>query len=130
MFNKTQCSLLSISPRASPDHNDTLTEYFINGLPISPCNRQKDLGILTSSNLLWTHRISRITTKAYQILGLLRHTFISSNNVTTKKKLYLSLERSQLIYAWIPNLETTPTKKHQHNRTYPTSCNSLRVHIK
>ena len=101
-------SLLSITPHASPDHNDTFTEYFINGLPISPCNQQRDLGILILSSVSWSHHISRITSKAYKILGLLRRTFTSSNNVTTKKKLYLSLVRSQLIYGspiWRPLLQ-------------------------
>ena len=98
--------MLSIISRASPDHDNTFIEYFINGLPISPCNQQKDLGILISSDLSWSHHISRITSKAYKILGLLRRTFTSS--ITTKKKLYLSLVRSQLIYGsliWRPLLQ-------------------------
>ena len=83
-------------------------EYLINGLSISPCNQQKDLGILISSDLSWSHHISRITSRAYKILGLLRRTFASSNNVSTKKKLYISLVRSQLTYGsqvWRPLLQ-------------------------
>ena len=74
------------------------TDYLINGLSISPCNQQKDLGILISSDLSWSHHISRITSRPYKILCLLLHTFASSNNVTTKNKLYISLVRSQLTY--------------------------------
>jgi hypothetical protein len=103
-FNETKCSMLSVFSHAY--HGDTQTEYHINGLPISPCNQQKDLGILKSSDLSWSHHniISRITSKAYKILCLLRRTFASSN-VTTKKNLYISLVRSQLTYGsqvWRP----------------------------
>ena len=105
MFNESKCSLLSIVSSVSPDHSDNHTEYLINGLPISSCYQQRDLGILISSDLSWCHHISKITSKAYKILGLLRRTFCSSNNVATKKMLYISLVRSQLLYGsqvWRP----------------------------
>ena len=126
LFNETKCSILSIISRVSPDHSDPQTEYFINGLPISSCNQQKDLGILISSNLSWSHHISRITSKAYKILGLLRRTFASSNNVTTKKKLYISLVRSQLTYGsqiWRPFLlkDINPIEQVQRHATKYTS---------
>ena len=122
LFNETKCSILSIISRVSPDHSDPQTEYFINGLPISSCNQQKDLGILISSDLSWSHHISRITSKAYKILGLLRRTFASSNNVTTKKKLYISLVRSQLTYGsqiWRPFLlkDINPIEQIQRRAT-------------
>ena len=45
MFNETKYSLLSITSRASPDHNDTgtFTEYFINGLPSPHVTNKKTL---------------------------------------------------------------------------------------
>ena len=62
----------------------------------------------------WSHNISKITAKAYKILGLLRRTFASL------KKLYLLGSIST--YLWIPNLETTPTQRYQLNWTYSTPC--------
>ena len=84
-LNETKCSKLSISSHTTSNHCDTQTDHLINGLSISPCNQQKDLGILISSDLSWSHHISRITSRAYKILGLLRRTFASSNNISTKK---------------------------------------------
>ena len=65
---------------------------------------------------------SKITSKAYKILGLLRCTFCSTNNVPTKKRLYISLVRSQLLYGsqiWRPLQlkDTKPIKSLQRRAT-------------
>ena len=102
MFNETKCSLLSIGSRhTSSEPSDH--QYTINGISVSS-SQQKDLGII-SSNLSWTHHISKIVSNAYEVLCLLRRSFCSSNNTITKKRLYISLVRSQLLYGsqiWRP----------------------------
>ena len=78
--------------------------YSINGKTISLVNRTKDLGILLSSSLIWDDHYNSILSKAYKILGLIRRTF-STNSISVKKKLYISLIRAQLLYCsqvWRP----------------------------
>ncbi len=58
-------------------------------------------------NLKWDHHYDSISAKAYQKLGLIKRTFSTSNSISTKKQLYLSLVRSQLSYGsqlWLPML--------------------------
>ena len=48
-----------------------------------------------------------IISRAYRVLGLLRRTFSSNTNLREKKRLYVSLVRSQLVYCspfWRPYL--------------------------
>ena len=68
-----------------------------NGNPIKQLLQHKDLGIIFSYNLNWTDHYKTITTKAYQILGLIRRTF-RVNCIEAKKQLYISLVRSQIMY--------------------------------
>ena len=119
-FNETKCSLLPII--SCPSANQSDHQYLINGIPISSSNQQKDLGVLVSSDLSWSHHIAKITSKAYKILGLLRRTFSSSSDITTKKRLYISLVRSQLLYGsqiWRPLhlKDTNPIESVQRRAT-------------
>ena len=51
-----------------------------------------------SYDLFWSKHIAQISSKAYRILSLPGGTFWATNNITTKKSLYISLVRSQLLY--------------------------------
>ncbi len=67
----------------------------------------KDRGLIFQSDLKWVSHYNQISAKAYKKLGLLKRTFSSSNSVDTKKKLYISVVKSQLLYGsvlWRPML--------------------------
>ena len=84
-----------------------LFPYYINNCEIISRTHHKDLGITMSYDLSWSKHIAQISSKAYRILGLLRRTFSATNSTTTRKSLYISLVRSQLLYAsqiWRPVL--------------------------
>ena len=80
--------------------------YAVNGKPIKQLQQHKDLGVTFSTDLNWAAHYKVITAKAYQTLGLIRRTFKTSC-IEAKKKLYIALVRSQLIYCsqlWRPQL--------------------------
>jgi len=81
--------------------------YEIGDHPISTRDTHRDLGILLQCDLSWANYYDSICSKAYKILGLLRHSFSLSHSVATKRKQYISLVRSQLTYCsqlWRPAL--------------------------
>ena len=87
-------------------NNSASSSYFINSQRITTAKQCKDLGITFTPNLSWSIHIDIIISKAYKLLGLIRRTF-HTNSTITKKKLYLSLVRSQIMYCsqlWRPNL--------------------------
>ena len=77
----------------------------------SPANLQ-DLGLTPYFGwfmllIIMSAKVGIKFCKAYRMLGLLRHTFSKSLSISTKKLLYVSLVRSQLIYGspiWRPFL--------------------------
>ena len=82
------------------------TTYCINGETVVTNDNIKDLGITFSTDLYWDSHYSKITSKAYKILYLLRCTF-SLPSATARKHLYLMLVGSQLTYCsplWRPYL--------------------------
>ena len=90
------------------------------GTPISPASSYcmgdqdivaldclKDLGVLVSDDLSWSAHYDLLCSRAYKILGLLRRVFDNVFAIAAKKRLYISLLRSQLTYCsvvWRPHL--------------------------
>jgi hypothetical protein len=83
------------------------TSYSMNGIDISEVESHKDLGIILASDLSWSRHHDYILARAYGKLSQVRRTFSDYCTVGTRKKLYVSLIRSQLIYGsqiWRPML--------------------------
>ena len=82
-------------------------DYHLSGHTIAEKSACKDLGIFTTYNLKWKSHYKHITSRAYKMLGLLRRVFNEVSYVSSKRLLYISLVRSQLLYCsplWRPYL--------------------------
>ena len=130
-FNETKCVHLHFWNFYSSDF-----EYTIDSKLISCKESTRDLGIMVTNNLNWTPHHNHIIAKCYKMLGLLRRTF-TTNNVDAKRKLYLSLVRSQMMYCsqiWRPflikdilNLEKVQRRATKHILSDFTSSYRMRL---
>ena len=114
-FNPTKSIHLSINVKVG-------TEYRIARSDIMARSVHKDLSIVMSDDLSWNQHNEKIIPKAYRMLGLLHHCFSQFQFVFTKRALYLSLVRSQVMYCsivWRPNLikNITLVKRIQRRET-------------
>ena len=107
MFNETKCSLLSIGSRqTSTEPSDH--QYTINGLSISSSSQQKDPGIIIilSSDLPWSHHISKIVFNATKYYACFAdHSVPQTIQSPRKGCIYISLVRLQILYGsqiWRP----------------------------
>ena len=101
-------------------HFQVCSFRFSYGTPISPASSYcmgdqdivaldclRDLGVLVSDDLSWSAHYDLLCSRAYKILGLLRRVFNNVFSIAAKKRLYISLVRSQLMYCsvvWCPHL--------------------------
>ena len=69
----------------------------MNGIEIKLTNHFKDLSIIFSSDLFWTHHFQQIITKAYQKLGLISRTFSALILAIPKNSTYHSSSLNSLI---------------------------------
>ena len=103
-FNLTKTLILSfIKKQREPIEPD----YKLNGVSIPTRQKCRDFGVMFCSDLTWTMHYQKIFSKVYQILGLLRRSFVSELPVVCKRKLFTSLVLPHLTFCspvWRPFL--------------------------
>ncbi|NQY00907.1 MAG: hypothetical protein HRT70_07220 [Flavobacteriaceae bacterium] len=99
-FNVSKCSSLHFG------HGNSLRQYEIDNQPIPISTKEKDLGIVITSNAKVSTHISHIVRRAEMCLGALKRNIVSRDK-NTFLKLYKQLVRPHLEYAvavWNPYL--------------------------
>lgn len=102
-FNENKCAVLRLCPKRPCFQLD----YTLQNTPIRCVESIHDLGVVFSSDLLWNDHIKFISSRAYRVLGLIRRSFSSNLDSTTKRSLYIALVRTQITYCsqvWRPHL--------------------------
>ena len=100
-FNASKCKVLTITRKKTP----IIYEYTLGTEKLTRVDHEKDLGITTTTKLSWKLHINTIVVKANKMLGILKRTCTSITDMNTRRTLYLSLVKSQLLYAsevWSP----------------------------
>ena len=90
-FNVKKCKVLHTSFNNNPHNTDHL-----NGKVMLTSDQEKDLGILTTCNLLWNDQINSCVNKANQMIC-----FIARNLISREKSLMLQIYKMLIC----PNLE-------------------------
>lgn len=104
-LNEYKCTLVRFSSKLSAL---VLHNYHIIDETISEQASFKDLGIIFSSDLSWRSHHQYILANVYKMLGLLKHVFSNSHFPPIKRKLYVCLVRSKLMFdspVWRPHLK-------------------------
>ena len=79
----------------------------LSGQPLERVRQYKYLGVVITEDLTWSTHISKITSKARKVVGLIYRQFYSMSSTPSLLQLYISLVRPHLEYAspvWDPFL--------------------------
>ena len=90
-FNVKKCKVLHTS-----FNNNPYNTYHLNGKVMMTSDQEKDLGVLTTCNLLWNDQINSCVNKANQMIC-----FIARNLISREKSLMLRIYKTLIR----PNLE-------------------------
>jgi hypothetical protein len=94
-FNASKCKVLTVTRKLNPVNFD----YRLEDKTFSPVRKEKDLGVVITSNLIWDQEILAVVSKANKMLGLLRRTCPLIKDTRVRRSLYLSLVKCHLNYA-------------------------------
>ena len=94
--NLSKCKIINLGKKKNKTQY-TMQSYGddTNAMQIESTESERDLGIQLSSNLKYYDQVSKASSKANKMLGLLKRTFITRNKHIWKK-LYMTYVRPQL----------------------------------
>ena len=100
-FNPAKCKVLHVNVIDNPCRN-----YYIDGIALGTCesDQEKDLGVITSSSLLWTDQIKSSISKANKMICWIARNLIT-RDVKTMVSVYKALVRPHIEYCvqlWNP----------------------------
>ena len=101
VLNASKCKVLRVTRK----HNKIIYPYTLNDNIIESTDCERDLGILTSSDLTWSKHVDCQCAKASKTLGYVRRSTFDIKDSAVRRTLYLTLVRSQLCYGsqiWAP----------------------------
>ena len=107
-FNVSKCHAMHITHKKKTFQST----YIMNGEPLQSVKSHIYLGVEINHNLSWTNHISNITSKSYQVLGLLRRNLYNCST-HVKEIAYKTLVRPKLEYCasvWDPHHQEHKTR--------------------
>ena len=105
-LNATKCRYLLISRKKL--HSIPPPPLTLNGSPLTRVTSYRYLGVLITSDLLWSDHITTVCNKTRKLIGVLYRSFYKHSSASTLLKLYSSFIRPHLEYAtavWDPFLK-------------------------
>ena len=101
-FNPSKCTIMSISRSSSP----FIFFYSLCSVILQQVDEAKYLGVLLSSDFMWSKHIQHLVSKANSTMGLLRRN-LTTSSAKLREQAFISLVRSRLEYCcaiWDPHL--------------------------
>ena len=91
-FNLDKCKVMHLG-----FNNNQKLSYILDNSVLESCKQEKDLGVLTSVNILWNNQISSCISKANQMICWIAQSIISREK-SPMLRVYKTLVRSHLEY--------------------------------
>ena len=93
-LNVSKCNVLRVTRK----HNQIVYPYKLNDTLLESSDCERDLGILTSTDLSWSKHVDYQCAKASKTLGYVRRSTFDITDAAVRRSLYLTLVRTQLLY--------------------------------
>ena len=100
-LNVSKCKVLRVTRK----HSQIVYPYKLHDTLLESSDCERDLGILTSTDLSWSKHVDYQCAKASKTLGYVRRSTFDITDAAARRTLYLTLVRTQLLYGsqiWAP----------------------------